>query len=88
MEAQTAVVMRLDEVPPPAPPSGAVTPMQMLQIALQQGADLDKLEKLMALQERWEKTEAVKQYNAAFAAFNLDHPTRKINLIDAQTVGF
>ena len=47
----------------------AVTPMQMLQIAVSKGADLAQLEKLMELQERWEKNEARKAYNSAFAAF-------------------
>lgn len=47
----------------------AVTPMTMLQLAVQQGADLDRLQKLMDLQERWEKNEARKAFHAAFAAF-------------------
>lgn len=45
------------------------TPMTMLALAVQQGADIDKLTKLMDLQERWEKNEAMKAYNEAFAAF-------------------
>lgn len=45
------------------------TPALLLQMAVQQGADLDKLERLMALQERWEATEARKAFDAAFAAF-------------------
>ena len=49
--------------------SNVTTPVDLLRIAVQSGADLDRLEKLMALQERWEKSEAAKQYNAAFAAF-------------------
>lgn len=47
----------------------AATPALLLQMAVQQGADLDKLERLMALQERWEATEARKAYDTAFAAF-------------------
>jgi hypothetical protein len=46
-----------------------VTPMQLLQIATQQGADIEKLSQLMALQERWEANEARKAFNRAFAAF-------------------
>lgn len=46
-----------------------ITPMGMLQLAVQQNADMDKLEKLMALQERWEKNEAAKAFNAAFSSF-------------------
>lgn len=48
------------------------TPSYLLQMAVQQGADLDKLERLMALQERWEATEARKAYDTAFAAFKAD----------------
>lgn len=47
----------------------APTPALLLQMAVQQGADLDKLERLMALQERWDATEARKAYDTAFAAF-------------------
>ena len=45
------------------------TPSTLLALAVQQGADLDKLERLMALQERWEVNEARKAFSAAFAAF-------------------
>ena len=47
----------------------STTPAALLQIAVQQGADIDKLERLMALQERWEAAEAKKAFNCAFAAF-------------------
>lgn len=36
---------------------------------LQSGVDLDKLERLWAMQVAWEQREAQKAYNAAFAAF-------------------
>lgn len=48
------------------------TPALLLQMAVQQGADLDKLERLMALQERWEATEARKAFDTAFAAFKAE----------------
>lgn len=50
----------------------AITPMQMLNTAVAQGADLDKLQKLMDLQERWEKNEARKAYQLAFSAFKAE----------------
>lgn len=50
------------------------TPSHLLAMAVQQGADLDKLEKLMALQERWEATEARKAFTAAVAAFKANPP--------------
>ena len=51
-----------------------IGPMQLLQIAVAQGADIDKLEKLMALQERWEANEARKAYVSAMAAFKANPP--------------
>ncbi len=51
-----------------------LTPMDMLQIAVEKGADLDQLQKLMDLQERWEKNEAKKAYDAAMNAFKADPP--------------
>lgn len=59
----------------PSPPATAVTPMQMLQIAIERGADLDMLERLMALQERWEAGEARKEFVSALAAFKANPPT-------------
>ena len=42
-------------------------PMQMLAVAVQQGADIAKLEKLMELQQRREQAQARKAYVAAKA---------------------
>ena len=44
-------------------------PFTLLQLAIQQGAGIDQLERLMALQERHEANQARKDYEAAFAAF-------------------
>jgi len=52
-------------------------PSQMIELAVSKGADLDKLEKLLSLQERWEKNEALKAYNKAMAEFKAKPP--KIN---------
>lgn len=49
--------------------NNAITPMDMLQMAVSQNADLDKLEKLMALQERWEANEARKAFTKALSEF-------------------
>jgi hypothetical protein len=51
-----------------------VTPMDLLRVATSQGADLDRLEKLMDLQRRWEADHARKAYAAAMAAFKADPP--------------
>ena len=45
----------------------AVTPMGMLEKALASGATTETLEKLLALQERYEATEARKAFIAAMA---------------------
>ena len=68
---QHAVVER-EAAPMPVIQGGAVTPMSMIQMAVQQGADIEKLQKLMDLQERWEKNEARKAFNEAFAAFKTE----------------
>ena len=48
----------------------ANSPMGMMMAAMNQGASLEQVEKMMDLQDRWERKEAEKAYNAAFAAFN------------------
>lgn len=50
-------------------PAQAATPAMLLQIAVQSGADLERLEKLMDLQYRWQAAEARKVYDDAFARF-------------------
>jgi hypothetical protein len=46
----------------------AITPMDMLNRAVSSGADLDMIEKLMNLQERWGATNARKAFEQALAA--------------------
>lgn len=53
----------------------ANSPMGMMMAALQQGANLEQIEKMMDLQERWAKGEAKKAYDAAFAAFKAEGVT-------------
>ena len=53
------------------------TPMTMLQLAIEQGADVDKLAKLMDLEERWRAAQARKAFVAAMAVFKAE-PTRII----------
>lgn len=57
-----------------AVPQGDVSPNVLLQMALTGGADIDKLGKLMDLQERHEKNEARKAYVVAMAAFKANPP--------------
>jgi hypothetical protein len=58
---------------------GAVTPAALLQLAVQQGADLDKMKQLMDLQERWEANEARKAFVAALTAFKANPPALSKN---------
>jgi len=51
-----------------------ITPLTMMQTALERGTDMDQLEKLMALQERWEANEAKKAYVVAMNAFKKNPP--------------
>jgi hypothetical protein len=48
-------------------PQAVMTPMAMIDRALTLGATPETLEKLMALQERWEATEARREFNEAMA---------------------
>lgn len=49
-------------------------PLAVIQLAVQQGASPETLEKLMALQERYEANEARKAFEAAFQAFKAEAP--------------
>src|SRR3990167_3159724 len=50
------------------------SPAQMIEIAVKSGANLDQLEKLLTLQERWEANEAKKAYHRAMAEFKQNPP--------------
>lgn len=52
----------------------AVTPMDMLNRAVTSGASLDMVEKLMTLQERWDASQARKQFDAAVSAAKAEIP--------------
>jgi len=54
--------------------AAAVTPMAMLQLAVEKGASVEQLKELMDLQERWEATEARKAFVAALNAFKANPP--------------
>lgn len=66
-----------------APPA-EVTPMQMLQIAVAQGADLDRIQKLMDLQDRWQAAQAREAYVTAVAGFKSEPAkilkSKKVNI--------
>jgi hypothetical protein len=51
------------------------TPADLLRIAVESNADLDRLERLMEMQDRWEAKAAKKSFDAAFAAFKAEAVT-------------
>jgi hypothetical protein len=61
------------------PANGVATPAHLLQIAVAQGADIDKLKQLMDLQERFEVREARKAFVAAMNKFKSNPPDIKKN---------
>jgi len=67
--ARTNAVAVVDATPNNLP---STTPSHLLALAVQQNADLDKLQKLMDLQERWEANEARKAFTAAMAGFKAE----------------
>jgi hypothetical protein len=59
----------IEKIEQPAPRAvAAVTPMDMLNRAVESGAGLEMVEKLMSLQERWETGQARKSFDRAIAA--------------------
>lgn len=60
------------------------SPATIIEKAISSGADLDKLEKLLSLQERWEANEAKKAYHKAMAEFK----SVPIKIIKDKKVGF
>ena len=63
--------------------TNAITPMDMLRMAIDKNADLDKLQQLVALQERWEANEARKAYVSSMNDFRANPPviykTKKVS---------
>lgn len=54
--------------------ASALTPMEMIDRALTSGASVETLDKLMALQERWEANQARKAFDQAIAAARAQIP--------------
>lgn len=55
----------------------AGNPARLLELAVQQNLDVDKLERLMELQERWQAKQAKQAYNRALAKFQSVCPSMK-----------
>lgn len=70
------VILDLEPIAPPAARNEVAlpdnSPASMMMAALREGASLEQIEKMMALQERYDATQARKAYNAAFSAFKAE----------------
>lgn len=69
-----AVAKTIDHEPEAERLPAVMTPMAMLDRAIEKGAGIDVLEKLMALQERYEKNQARKAFDNAMAAAMAEIP--------------
>lgn len=49
-------------------------PMRLLELAVAQNADIDKLERLMAMQTQWEEKSAKREFLAALSSFQTECP--------------
>lgn len=90
-EPRDALVAQAEQPRPQYAMSANPTPSDLLRIATEQGADLDRMERLMAMQERWkenerkDKAEAARNaFNKAFAAFKSEaiHIVKNIKITD------
>lgn len=65
-----------ERISPPAETTraSALTPMEMLQSAVERGADINVIEKLMNLQERWEAHQARRAFDEAISAAKAEIP--------------
>ncbi len=87
-EATEITLVDIDEKPTRAtvPALAEDSPASMMLAALGKGADLDKIEKMLDLQERWERRQAEKAFNEAMAAFKGEAvEIVKRKLVDFQT---
>lgn len=65
---KVSIIPERDQLP------AVVTPMAMLAKAVEGGADIDVLEKLMGLSERWESNQARKSFDEAVASAKAEIP--------------
>lgn len=67
-------IQKSDQMPTREPQVVSITPMTMIDRALASNATPDTLERLLALQERWEANEARKAFDNAMAAAKAEIP--------------
>jgi hypothetical protein len=61
----------------PTPPPESTTPESLMRLAIERNLDVDKLEKIMAMQIRWEQAQAKRAFDEAMVAVKLE-PDLKI----------
>ena len=62
-----------------------MNPMALIQMAIDKDSSLERLEKLMDLQERWEAKQAAKAFKAAMVEFQGKKPElKKTKIVDLQ----
>jgi hypothetical protein len=66
--SEVAKIVPQESAPLPTVQRSAMTPMEMLSMAVSNGAGIDVLERLMALQERWQNGQARRAFDEAIAA--------------------
>lgn len=70
----------------PSKALSTVTPMEMISLAIEKGAGIDQLEKLMALQERWQANQARMAFDAAISTAKAQiKPITKKRAVDFTT---
>lgn len=74
MSEAALTIVRGEFEPAPSYALTAITPMAMLSQAVERGANMETLEKLMGLQERWEANQARKAFDNALAAAKAEIP--------------
>src|SRR5690606_12934348 len=55
-------------------PSSVINPLALIDKAISMNLDVDKLEKLMELQERWDKNQAKKAFDESMMGFQSECP--------------
>ena len=83
MTSQTVIVPEAEDRPPQST-AITVTPMAMIERAIAGGANVEVLDKLMALQERWEASQGRKAFDRAIADAKAEIPP----IIKNRTVDF
>lgn len=74
MEDQAEALEARELTPVKQNPPAAATPMTLIQAAIEANADVDKLEKLLAMQERWEANQGRKEFDKAISAAKAEIP--------------